>query len=93
MWSLPSRLPPQEDEEYFACKWSYNQQNNAALLLLAGKNNIMRVLDVSRGTLLWVMATSTWLVCLAAQLDETPQCSCRSDLVGQVQHTTHCLVR
>ncbi|GAB4817599.1 hypothetical protein N2152v2_004645 [Parachlorella kessleri] len=40
-----------EDEEYFACKWSLDASTGAPLLLLAGKNALLRVINCATGTL------------------------------------------
>ncbi|GLC45623.1 hypothetical protein PLESTB_001786700 [Pleodorina starrii] len=41
-----------ENGEYFyCCKWSRDEESGAALLLVAGKKALVRVLDVSRGGL------------------------------------------
>ena len=47
----------QADEEFFACKWTVDVETSAPLLLLAGKNSVLRVLDVMREKLLWVRRT------------------------------------
>jgi len=69
---LTSRANLQRDEEFFACKWSVDEETGSALLLAAGKNNIMRVLDVSRGTLLWVRPA----VCLTCMRCRPPSSGC-----------------
>ena len=52
----------QTEEEFFVCKWTLDEASGAPLLLLAGKNSVLRVLDVMQEKLLWV--------CLQAR----PQC-------------------
>ena len=49
--------PLQAEEEFFACKWTVDVETGAPLLLLAGKNSVLRVLDVMREKLLWVRRT------------------------------------
>jgi hypothetical protein len=44
----------QTDEEFFVCKWTVDEASGAPLLLLAGKNSVLRVLDVMQEKLLWV---------------------------------------
>ena len=44
----------QADEEFFACKWTVDKETGRPLLLLAGKNSVLRVLDVMQEKLLWV---------------------------------------
>ena len=36
------------------CKWTVDEASGAPLLLLAGKNSILRVLDVANEKLVWV---------------------------------------
>ena len=48
---LLSGIYVQEDEEYFACKWSVDAGTGAPLLLLAGKNALLHVIDCATGTL------------------------------------------
>lgn len=46
----------QKDEDFFACKWTVNEATGANLLLAAGVNATLRVIDVSHETLQWVSA-------------------------------------
>lgn len=46
----------QKDEEFFACKWSVDETSGAPLLLLAGHNGVIRVLDCAHSTLVHVGA-------------------------------------
>ncbi len=41
----------QADEEYFACKWSVDEATGAPLLLLAGKNALLHVINCATATL------------------------------------------
>ena len=44
----------QRQEEFFVCKWTVDAASGAPLLLLAGKNSVLRVVDVAHETLIWV---------------------------------------
>jgi WD40 repeat protein len=42
---------PQTSEEYYACTWSLDVDSGAPLLLLAGKNGVLVVVNVATGSL------------------------------------------
>lgn len=42
---LIANLSSQPDEEYYACKWSMNEETLAPILLLGGKKGVLRVID------------------------------------------------
>jgi hypothetical protein len=44
----------QKDEDFFACKWTVNEATGDNLLLAAGLNATLRVINVSNETLQWV---------------------------------------
>lgn len=46
----------QKDEEFFVCRWSVDETSGAPLLLLAGHNGVIRVLDCAHSTLVHVGA-------------------------------------
>ena len=48
MWTL------QKEEDFFACKWTVNEATDDNLLLAAGLNAALRVINVSNETLQWV---------------------------------------
>ena len=52
--------PAQENEEFYACKWSVNPETGAPLLLLAGKRGLLKALDCSTEEL---SAVSAGLLC------------------------------
>ena len=41
----------QENEEFYAVKWSVNMSTGAPLLLLAGKRGLLKVLDTEKEAL------------------------------------------
>lgn len=41
------------EEDFFACKWTVDEASGAVLLLAAGLNAVLRVIDVSHETLQW----------------------------------------
>ena len=51
-----SCLHMQKDEDFFACKWTVNEATGDNLLLAAGLNATLRVINVSNETLQWVGA-------------------------------------
>ena len=53
----------QENEEFYACKWSVNPETGAPLLLLAGKRGLLKALDCSTEELSAVSAAGL-LCCL-----------------------------
>lgn len=48
VWTL------QKEEDFFACKWTVNEATGDNLLLAAGLNAALRVINVSNETLQWV---------------------------------------
>lgn len=44
----------QKEEDFFACKWTVDEASGAVLLLAAGLNAALRVIDVSNERLQWV---------------------------------------
>jgi hypothetical protein len=47
-------LTLQKEEDFFACKWTVNEATGDNLLLAAGLNAALRVINVSNETLQWV---------------------------------------
>lgn len=47
-------LALQKEEDFFACKWTVNEATGDNLLLAAGLNAALRVINVSNETLQWV---------------------------------------
>ena len=66
----------QENEEFYACKWSVNPETGAPLLLLAGKRGLLKALDCSTEELSAVSASG--LLCCSADRCLPPLllCSC-----------------
>ncbi len=52
----------QENEEFYAVKWSVNVSTGAPLLLLAGKRGLLKVLDTETETLTRVSMLGTLLL-------------------------------
>lgn len=46
----------QSSEEFYVCKWSVDERSGAPLLLLAGKNGLLQVVDCATGAVLAVSA-------------------------------------
>ena len=79
-------VPAQTDEEFFVCKWTVDEASGAPLLLLAGKNSVLRVLDVMQEKLLWVRsATPT----LCSSLKPAPTVSSTCEVPGRTWHCAH----
>ena len=54
MWAKVCVLALQKEEDFFACKWTVNEATGDNLLLAAGLNAALRVINVSNETLQWV---------------------------------------
>jgi hypothetical protein len=83
-------LDVQKDEDFFACKWTVNEATGDNLLLAAGMNAALRVINVSNETLQWVgRCQRTYVSCnwnsehavLMAVMQTTIAC-CLADSAG-----------
>ena len=64
----------QENEEFYACKWSVNPETGAPLLLLAGKRGLLKALDCSTEELSAVSAAGLLYCCADHCLHSTALC-------------------